>query len=86
MWDEATPQIDGLWKQMRPERFHETATAFGHTREPCTTSSCTSSTTKSIIEVRATCTCARSASSRRPSTIEAERGYTPLFPVPQELA
>jgi uncharacterized damage-inducible protein DinB len=29
LWDEATPQIDGLWKQMPAERFHETATAFG---------------------------------------------------------
>jgi hypothetical protein len=25
MWDEATPQIDALWKQMPPERFHEPA-------------------------------------------------------------
>ena len=29
MWDEATPQIDAFWKQMPPERFHESATAFG---------------------------------------------------------
>jgi uncharacterized damage-inducible protein DinB len=28
-WDEATPQIDALWKTIRAERFHETATAFG---------------------------------------------------------
>ena len=29
MWDDATPQIDALWKQMPAGRFHETATAFG---------------------------------------------------------
>jgi uncharacterized damage-inducible protein DinB len=29
LWDDATPQIEALWKQMPPERFHETATAFG---------------------------------------------------------
>lgn len=29
MWDEATPQIDAIWKQMPPERFHESTTAFG---------------------------------------------------------
>jgi uncharacterized damage-inducible protein DinB len=29
LWDEATPQIDAIWKQMPPERFHESATAFG---------------------------------------------------------
>ena len=29
MWDEETPQIDALWKQMPPGRFHESATAFG---------------------------------------------------------
>jgi uncharacterized damage-inducible protein DinB len=29
LWDEATPQIDALWKKMPAERFHETATAFG---------------------------------------------------------
>jgi uncharacterized damage-inducible protein DinB len=28
-WDEATPQIDALWKTIPAERFHETATAFG---------------------------------------------------------
>ena len=29
LWDEATQQIDELWKQIPPERFHETITAFG---------------------------------------------------------
>ena len=29
LWDEATPQIDALWKQLPAERFHETAMAFG---------------------------------------------------------
>jgi len=28
-WDEATPQIDALWKTIPAQRFHETATAFG---------------------------------------------------------
>ncbi len=28
-WDESTEQINALWKQMPPERFHETLTAFG---------------------------------------------------------
>jgi uncharacterized damage-inducible protein DinB len=28
-WDEDTPQIDALWKTIPPERFDETATAFG---------------------------------------------------------
>ena len=27
LWDEATPQIDALWKQMPAERFRETASA-----------------------------------------------------------
>jgi uncharacterized damage-inducible protein DinB len=29
LWDEATPQIDALWKQMPAERFRDTASAFG---------------------------------------------------------
>ena len=29
LWDEATPRIDALWKQMPAERFRETASAFG---------------------------------------------------------
>ena len=29
MWDQATSEIDGLWAQLPPERFHETITAFG---------------------------------------------------------
>jgi uncharacterized damage-inducible protein DinB len=29
LWDEATPQIDALWKEIPPQRFAETATAFG---------------------------------------------------------
>ena len=29
MWDEATQQIDDLWKQIPPERFNETIKAFG---------------------------------------------------------
>lgn len=28
-WDEATERIDELWKQIPPERFQETMTAFG---------------------------------------------------------
>ena len=29
LWDESTEQIDELWKQIPPQRFHETLTAFG---------------------------------------------------------
>ena len=29
LWDEATEQIDALWRQLPPARFAETATAFG---------------------------------------------------------
>ncbi len=29
LWDEATEQLDALWPQIPPERFHETLTAFG---------------------------------------------------------
>jgi len=29
LWDEATEQLDTLWPQIPPERFHETLTAFG---------------------------------------------------------
>lgn len=29
LWDEATEQIDALWKQIPASRFHETITAFG---------------------------------------------------------
>jgi uncharacterized damage-inducible protein DinB len=29
LWDEATQQLDELWPQIPPERFHETLTAFG---------------------------------------------------------
>jgi hypothetical protein len=29
LWDESTEIIDRLWAQIRPERFQETATAFG---------------------------------------------------------
>src|SRR5687767_13366111 len=29
LWDEATAQIDALWKTIPPDKFHETATAFG---------------------------------------------------------
>jgi uncharacterized damage-inducible protein DinB len=28
-WDDATPQIDTLWKTIPAQRFHEAATAFG---------------------------------------------------------
>ena len=28
-WDEATAELDTLWKQISPERFAETMTAFG---------------------------------------------------------
>jgi len=29
LWDESTEQLEELWKQIPPERFHETMTAFG---------------------------------------------------------
>lgn len=29
LWDESTKEIDALWKQLPPERFQETAKAFG---------------------------------------------------------
>ncbi|MGH9174939.1 MAG: DinB family protein [Vicinamibacterales bacterium] len=29
LWDESTKQINELWPQIPPERFHETVTAFG---------------------------------------------------------
>ena len=29
LWDESTEQIDALWPQIPPQRFHETMTAFG---------------------------------------------------------
>lgn len=29
LWDEATGQLDALWPQIPPGRFHETLTAFG---------------------------------------------------------
>jgi uncharacterized damage-inducible protein DinB len=29
LWDEATEQLNTLWPQIPPQRFHETATAFG---------------------------------------------------------
>ena len=29
LWDAATADIDALWKKLPPERFHETAMAFG---------------------------------------------------------
>ncbi len=29
LWDESTDQINTLWAQIPPERFHETMTAFG---------------------------------------------------------
>jgi uncharacterized damage-inducible protein DinB len=29
LWDEATEQLDALWPQVPPQRFGETATAFG---------------------------------------------------------
>jgi uncharacterized damage-inducible protein DinB len=29
LWDEATEQLDTLWPQIPPVRFHETLTAFG---------------------------------------------------------
>jgi uncharacterized damage-inducible protein DinB len=29
LWDESTPQLEALWKQIPPARFAETATAFG---------------------------------------------------------
>jgi uncharacterized damage-inducible protein DinB len=28
-WDESTEQLDALWPQIPPERFHQTLTAFG---------------------------------------------------------
>jgi uncharacterized damage-inducible protein DinB len=29
LWDQSTDQIDGLWAEIPPARFHETMTAFG---------------------------------------------------------
>ena len=29
LWDESTEQIDALWRQIPPQRFQETLTAFG---------------------------------------------------------
>lgn len=29
LWDASTEEIDALWPQLAPERFHETVTAFG---------------------------------------------------------
>ena len=29
LWDEGTEQLDVLWPQIPPQRFHETVTAFG---------------------------------------------------------
>jgi uncharacterized damage-inducible protein DinB len=29
LWDESTEQLDALWPQVPPQRFHETLTAFG---------------------------------------------------------
>lgn len=29
LWDESTEELDKLWKQIRPEQFQETMTAFG---------------------------------------------------------
>ena len=55
-WDEDTPRIDASWKTIPAEKFHETAMA----------------TMRFIIAPRATSICARSASSRRPSTTAAE--------------
>jgi uncharacterized damage-inducible protein DinB len=34
LWDECTEQIDSLWPQIPPERFQETATAFGQFTAP----------------------------------------------------
>jgi uncharacterized damage-inducible protein DinB len=34
LWDETTGQIDDLWKQFPPQRFLETATAFGQYTAP----------------------------------------------------
>jgi uncharacterized damage-inducible protein DinB len=33
-WDEATAEIDTLWKKIPAEKFHETATAFGQFTAP----------------------------------------------------
>ena len=72
LWDESTEQLNALWPQIQPQRFGETTTAFGQFTGRSTTSSCTSSTTRFITAGRATCTCARSGSSRQPSTIAAD--------------
>ena len=29
LWDEGTEELDALWRQVPPERFHETMTVFG---------------------------------------------------------
>jgi uncharacterized damage-inducible protein DinB len=34
LWDETTDQIDALWKQLLPQRFLESATAFGQYTAP----------------------------------------------------
>jgi uncharacterized damage-inducible protein DinB len=34
MWDEITKQLNALWPQIPPERFHETITAFGQYTGP----------------------------------------------------
>lgn len=34
LWDERTQEIDALWAQIPPERFHETLTAFGQYTAP----------------------------------------------------
>ena len=34
MWDEATPELDALWKKLPAEKFAETATAFGQYTAP----------------------------------------------------
>ncbi|HLG57381.1 MAG TPA: DinB family protein [Vicinamibacterales bacterium] len=34
MWDEATPQLDALWKTIPAETFAETMTAFGQYTAP----------------------------------------------------
>jgi uncharacterized damage-inducible protein DinB len=33
LWDESTQQLDALWKQIPPQRFQETLTAFGQYKD-----------------------------------------------------
>jgi len=72
LWDETTDEIEALWPRIPPQRFQEVDKAFGQWEGVVYGCSSTGSTTRSIIAGRHTCTCARLASSRRPSTTGAD--------------